>query len=467
MADLATLLLRTTARAFYPNEHVLVIDALILHSTLSDADLAYALGMNNNTKGLRKLCGRLKEDGLVSVQSRAERRTDGTQSFFPGSQPGQGKERVTYRDWYYLNFHHAIDSIKYRMYRLNKHVESLGAPTTEKKDKICPRCKSQYTDLEAMDNIDFATGTFLCGKCGHELEPVEEETRTNENESMKRLNSQLEKLLRLMQQIDATTVPENDFQTALSKQKPVIRSDANPGQQRTEIVDMPNRNLQSTRGLDIKPERIAVQVQDDAEVKKESEVAEAAARREKEARQNMLPDWIAKSTVSGDITAVGAKEALLRRERDANAGVGLGREESEEKKAVKDDGEDALAEYFKQMEAIKAEEAVKRAEEDEAEEEEEDEDEDDFEDVGGLGNGNGAPTNGTANGVKSSAVSSVVATPNMESSNATDDERDAKRMRVDGPNGGVNGNGRVEEAKSLEGTPAASDEDDDLEFENV
>ena len=45
--------------------------------------------------------------------------------------------------------------------------------------------------------------------------------------------------------------------------------------------------------------------------KRESEASEAQTRREKEARQNALPDWIAKSTVSGDITAVGAKEELL------------------------------------------------------------------------------------------------------------------------------------------------------------
>jgi transcription initiation factor TFIIE subunit alpha len=462
MADLATLLLRTTARAFYPTDHILVIDALILHSTLSDTDLAYALGMNNNTKALRKLCGRLKEDGLISVQSRAERRTDGTQSFFPGSSQGPGKERVTYKDWYYLNFHRAIDSIKYRMYRLNKHVESLGAPTTEKKDLVCPRCKSQYTELEVMDKIDYATGAFLCGRCGHALDPVEEDERTNENESMKRLNSQLEKILRLMQQIDATTVPENDFQTALSKQKPVIRADDNPGQQRTEIVDVPNRNLQSTKGLEIKPEKIAVQVQDDEDVKKESAIAEAAARREKEARQNMLPDWIAKSTVSGDITAVGAKEERLRREREADtAAVIREADAAEEKKPSKEkeESEDALAEYFKEIERVKAEEAAERAKEDE--DEMEDDDDDEFEDVDVSSTP--AP-NGSVNGIKESGASSAVGTPNIESSNATDDERDVKRARTNAPPP-TNGPGEVTEKTTA--TPADSDEDDDLEFENV
>lgn len=163
MADLATLLLRTVARAFYATEHILVIDALIRHSTLPDTDLAYVLSMQ--PKSLRKLCGRLKEDGLLSVQTRAERKTDGTQSLY--SHGGSNIPRVSHKDWYYLNFHRAIDSIKYRMYRLNKHVESLGAPTMEKKDLACPRCKAQYTELEVMDRIDINTGEFQCRRCGH------------------------------------------------------------------------------------------------------------------------------------------------------------------------------------------------------------------------------------------------------------------------------------------------------------
>ena len=256
MADLAHLLLRTVARAFYTTEHALVVDALVIHSTLQDTDLAHILGMQ--IKPLRKICGRLKEDGLLSVQSRAERKTDGTQTFYGGTQGQLGKERVTHRDWYYINFHRAIDSIKYHMYKLNKHVEKQGAPTTEKKDLVCPRCKSQWGNLEVMDSIDPATFEFLCKRCKHTLEPVEEDELAHENEAMKRLNSQMEKLLRLMQQIDATNVPENDFQTALSKFKPITRTDRDPGQQRTEIVDLPGNNMASSKGLELKPEKIAV-----------------------------------------------------------------------------------------------------------------------------------------------------------------------------------------------------------------
>ena len=469
MADLATLLIRTTARAFYVTEHILVVDALILHSTLSDQDLAHVLGMQ--TKSLRKICGRLKEDGLLSVQARAERRTDGSQAYYGTSTQGPGKERVSHRDWYYLNFHRAIDSIKYRMYKLNKHIESLGAPTTEKKDLNCPTCKSQYTELEAMDKIDMATGVFLCKRCGSELEPVEEDERANENESMKRLNSELEKILRLMQQIDQTTVPENDFQTALSKQKPVIRTDADPGQQRTEVVDLPNKNLQSTKGLAIKPEKIAVQVQDDADVKRETEASEAAARREKEARQNMLPDWIAKSTVSGDVTAVGAKEERLRQEREAIAAV-VKDEDGEEKKPAKDGDDELMAQYWVELEKQKALDAAAE----ELEDAEDDEDDDEFEDVDVSGIGaNGTPMrNGNGmNGTRGSASS--MNTPNPDSGNATDDERDPKRVKfgeVAGSSFSAQANGSTGRdgaaSKAAEDTPAVSDEDeDDLEFENV
>lgn len=475
MADLAHLLLRTVVRAFYTTDHILVIDALIQHSTLPDHDLAFVLAMQS--KALRKLCGRLKEDGLLSVQTRAERKTDGTQSFYGGT----NNPRVTHKDWYYLNFHRAIDSIKYRMYRLNKHVESLGAPTTEKKDLACPRCKAQYTELEVMDRIDIGTGEFMCRRCGHALNPVEEDERANENETMKRLNSQLEKILRLMQQIDATTVPENDFQTALSKQRPVIRTEANPGQQRTEVVDLPNKNLQSTKGLEIKPEKIAVEVQDDETIKKENEASDAQARREKEARQNALPDWIVKSTVSGDITAAGAKEERLRREREANGTLVKAEDDGEEKKPAKDGGEeDVMAAYWEELAKAQAEEAAQNRASDE---EEDDDEEDEFEDVDVGGSSTPVVNGAAANGVKASSSVSGSNTPVVESSNATDDEREVKRVKMEEPAVATAAAGVADASSSkmpngiekvnggaAEATPTASDEDEDdeeVEFEDV
>ncbi|KAK4503092.1 hypothetical protein PRZ48_006519 [Zasmidium cellare] len=454
MADLAIQLIRTTVRTFYTVDQILVIDALVIHSTLSDTELAIVLNMLPKT--LRKHCGRLKEDGLLSIHTRSERRLD--QQSFHGNNPQTGKERLTNRDWYYLNYHRAIDSIKYRMHKLNKHIDSLGMPTTEKKELSCPRCKSQYTELEVLDNLNEYTGQFLCHRCKHPLDAIEEEDRANENESMKRLNQQFEKLQQLLQSIDAAAVPENDFETALSNQKAIPRTDANPGA-KTEIVDVKNKHLESTKGLELKPEKIAVQVQDDEDVKRETAAAEAEARKEKEARANALPEWISRSTITQEITAVGAKEEKERREREAHAGVARDDDGDDKKPSV--DNDDVMAAYWKELAAAREKEAQEAREE----EEEDDDEEDEFEDVDV--NGGGTPANG-ANGT--AATSTGMNTPlNVESSNATDDEREAKRPRIEEPSSSnlANGsNGQTE--KAAEDTPAASDADDDeLEFQDV
>lgn len=80
--DLAITLVKSVMRAFYPTREILVMDALILHETqvfgpnsleqtpngvtsLRDDDLAYLMAMN--TKDLHKVCGRLREDRLLTV----------------------------------------------------------------------------------------------------------------------------------------------------------------------------------------------------------------------------------------------------------------------------------------------------------------------------------------------------------------------------------------------------------------
>lgn len=80
--DLAQTLVRSVMRSFYDTKHILVIDALIIHSvyvscldmnpkanvdlnSLRDDDMAFLMGMN--TKELHKLCGKLREDRFLAV----------------------------------------------------------------------------------------------------------------------------------------------------------------------------------------------------------------------------------------------------------------------------------------------------------------------------------------------------------------------------------------------------------------
>ncbi|KAF2150651.1 hypothetical protein K461DRAFT_229161 [Myriangium duriaei CBS 260.36] len=380
--DLAKTLVRTIVRGFYTTEYVLIIDALAVHSTLTDADLAHVLGMQ--TKALRRLCGKLKEDGLINVQSRGEKKEGAPPSYFGNQTNGkdqQPKERLFYRDWYFINFHRAIDSIKYRMWKLNRHIESQGAPTAEKKDLICPRCKSTYTELEVMDNVG-AEG-FYCHRCDHLLESQEDTDGPAENESMKRMNDQLSKILSLMRTIDSTTVPENDFDTALRYHLPVERPDSHPGA-RTTVVDDRKPHIASSKGLAVAPEKVSVNLTESRDgADKAADAAARAEKREREAKQNALPEWISKSTLTGDVTTVGAKEEADRRRRELEGHHDYAAAEEAEAEDKKRDVVDnaVMDDYWK---ALKAEQERERREEEEGSEDEDEDEEDDFEDVEGM-----------------------------------------------------------------------------------
>lgn len=405
------------------------------------------------TKSLRRVCGRLKEEGLISVHSRGEKK-EGAPTI--STQPGSFKDRVFYRDWYYINYHRALDCIKYKLWRLNRYIESLGAPTTEKKDLVCPRCKSEYTELEAMDSLS-PGGDFLCHMCSHKLNHVEETDTSGQNEAMKRMNQQLGQIVTLMKRIDSSTVPENGFDDALAYAKPISRGEYAPARQMIHVEE--KAGLESTRGLNIVPDTIIANVLGDSDVIK-VDPNEVLRRKEAEGKANALPSWITHSSVSGDITRVGAKEQAEKAARDVHTGLLESDTGGEDKKTLEDDSA-VLNDYFELLKADQEQKRLEREAEDE-EEEEEDED-DDFEDVVITGGGN----NG-ANQVATSA-----ATPNTSgavSSTATDDEdaaRGAKRVRFEASQSNGNGNGASSSAAKVDDAKDAVSDEDELEFEDV
>jgi transcription initiation factor TFIIE subunit alpha len=63
--DIAKSLVKCVARAFYDTRHILVLDALMIHNALRDDELARLLGLV--TKDVHKLCGKLREDRMITV----------------------------------------------------------------------------------------------------------------------------------------------------------------------------------------------------------------------------------------------------------------------------------------------------------------------------------------------------------------------------------------------------------------
>ena len=119
----------------------------------------------------------------------------------------EGAQRPITKTYYYVDYRQTLDAIKYRMYRIGKEVEGMIRPTEEKKEYFCPRCKSQWTLLEVLDNR--GPQGFLCHKCQGLLQRDDNLVgdRTG-HEKQSKLNSQLKPLLDLLPQIDDVFIPE-------------------------------------------------------------------------------------------------------------------------------------------------------------------------------------------------------------------------------------------------------------------
>lgn len=252
------------------------------------------------------------------------------------------------------------------------------------------------------------------------------------------MNNNLSDIVNLMRKLDATTITEHDFDEALAHQVPVARGEYAPARQMIHVEDT-KAGLESSKGLKLEKEKIIANVLGDDDVDK-VDANEVLRRKEAESKANALPSWITHSSVSGDITRVGAKEQAERAARDVHlhdAGTKTDEPAEKEKKGQ----EDLLDDYFK---ALKAEEERKALEEAEGSSE----DEDDFEDV-------------DINVVNPPAVATP-ATTGVVSSSATDDEdaRAGKRVKFESSQSNRNGP-EPSAAKDV-----VSDEDE-LEFEDV
>ncbi|KAI9780035.1 MAG: hypothetical protein M1839_007017 [Geoglossum umbratile] len=362
--DLAKSLVKIVARAFYETKHILVIDALMIHSALRDDDLAHLLGMQ--TKELHKLCGKLKEDRLLAVHSRPEAR--------------EGTQRPINRTYYFVDFRETIDAIKYRAHKITKEVESSLRTTEEKKDFVCPRCKSRYSLMDVLDNP--APDGFNCHKCGHLLDREDENVGDSSGQkTLSRLFDQLNSIIKLLQQIDEVYIPDNDFESAFSNAIPVSRNQIINPTGPTAIAPVAPT---AVRGDANTAAQLEVQLTSASE-KSAAELAAEQARKAAVAAQNQVPVWYTNSTVTGEETALGRKEAAAAQERQAaNGFLGLKKEEEEKKAIGNGKEEDALAQYYAELAREKEKEEREEREDDETSGEEY---EDDFEDVGGIGPG--------------------------------------------------------------------------------
>ena len=181
---------------------------------------------------------------------------------------------------------------------------------TTEKEYFCLQCKSEYTQMEVLDEIEL-NGMFVCKRCEHDPN-----TRTDYagpahqgHEVMGRLNAQLAAFEDLMRQIDATSIPENDFDAAIANALPIQRSQSINPAVRSEPARGTNLPPTTVYGLKTEPEKIQISLLDDSQASKDHEQTAEAERHAKPAAQNALPAWQTTATVTGKQTHLAPEEA--------------------------------------------------------------------------------------------------------------------------------------------------------------
>jgi transcription initiation factor TFIIE subunit alpha len=344
-----------------------------------------------------------------------------------------------------------------------------------------------------MEVLDYPSAEgFRCHKCRSVLTHDLDRNSVGHQKST-RMNNQFKFITDLLPRIDAAVVPENTFDLALAKARPVVRDhthqvassvSADPAMSRPTAV----KGLANTG-----PKSMQVNIST-SDGPSEADLAAERARKEKIAQQNALPAWMANSTVTGE--AFSATAAAAGAAAGGAGGTLLAGDDADTKDAsgktaleAKDDAE--IDDYFARLKAEQeAEEARKAAARAQAEaagdygsEEDEEDDEDDFEDVVASGSNSGTGTGTPASPVGASLNSKtlpVVPSPLRQASNSSL-KRDAAASASSNTNS-ASTSPSANQTPSSEGRPLkkvkveeppplpvdeGESEEEDLEFEDV
>ncbi|QLL30640.1 hypothetical protein HG536_0A04570 [Torulaspora globosa] len=194
-------LLKFVVRGFYGGSYILVLDAVLFHSVLAEEDLKQLLGINKTDLG--PLVARLRSDGLLSMHKQRE--------YPPNSKSVE-------RAYFYIKFPHAIDAIKWKVHqvvqRLKDDLDKNSAPN----GYMCPICSTKYTQLEAVQLLNYDRTEFLCSLCNEPL--VEDDSGKKNKEKQDRLNrlmDQVQPIIDYLKKIDDSRIEENTFEIALAR----------------------------------------------------------------------------------------------------------------------------------------------------------------------------------------------------------------------------------------------------------
>jgi len=276
LADIR-LLLQYVARAFYEVRHILLFELLIRKEAMKDEELASRLGIA--PKDVAKAANQLVRDQLVSTYMRAELKP--------------GAYKATQRTYYFIDYKHCVDVIKWRMWKMSKVLDDKQRNVIDGQGYVCPRCKKTYSTLD-ISGLSMTATSFLCEICGTPLNDNENDIEVQKNKDrMQRLNSQTMIIKKNLQKADQIVIPPFDIAKWVAANVPLENT-----------VDSSDGLPVATGGAKETAVTVQLAEEGDIEAKKLLKEQEAEAKRQ----ANALPVWIAQSTVSGELTRAGMKD---------------------------------------------------------------------------------------------------------------------------------------------------------------
>eukprot|EP00551_Chaetoceros_affinis_P000189 CAMPEP_0203642058 /NCGR_PEP_ID=MMETSP0088-20131115/7409_1 /ASSEMBLY_ACC=CAM_ASM_001087 /TAXON_ID=426623 /ORGANISM="Chaetoceros affinis, Strain CCMP159" /LENGTH=453 /DNA_ID=CAMNT_0050497747 /DNA_START=77 /DNA_END=1435 /DNA_ORIENTATION=- len=146
-------LIMTVARAFYDDTAIAIIDVLIRDKFLRyDQDMGERLSLP--PKQIRKTLQFLQDEHLVKNEAINDLAEGGSQA----------------TKYWYIDYNHAVNTIRLRIYLLQKKLEKDEVEARSSSIYLCPgyrtkECNGRYTEIEAQQVVDSETGQFLCQEC--------------------------------------------------------------------------------------------------------------------------------------------------------------------------------------------------------------------------------------------------------------------------------------------------------------
>lgn len=361
MDDTIKNLIRFVARGFYSTSYILILDAVMVHSVLSEDDLIHLLSIKR--KELRSLCNKLVDDRLISAHIQKE----------------ETNQRLITRTYYYIHITEAIDAIKWKIHSIVNLLKTEMSTLSNPQGYICPRCGKKVNQLDAISLLSVDKTEFICDVCGDTLiEDDSSQQASIRQVKLEKLMHQVDPIITYLKKIDESHIQDNDFEGALIKSIPAQsemsaqyslshRVPANGAQKSMMPSSQQSEKSQATL-------HVSITANDE---NYERELQEKEEKRLK-LEQNALPSWHSGSTVGQSLGKLDEDvkmdiDGITPIEEDVKPEIVANPAETIEK-----EGQDALTAYYAELAEREAKEA--NAEEEEEDDDEEDDD-DEFDDI--------------------------------------------------------------------------------------